>query len=367
MAYVLKERHPDLPPPRSEVGVLGWLRRNLFSTWYNTLFTLVTAYLLWLALPPFFEWAVLHAHYAGEGRQACAGGGACWVFIGDRLPQFFYGFYPAAERWRVDLGFALFVPLIAYLHLPRVRFKLWVGAFTLFVYPVIAYYLFAGGVFGLPAVPTSQWGGLMLTLILAFTGIVGALPLGVLLALGRRSSLPVLRSVSVAFIELWRGVPLITVLFMSSVLLPLFLPTGVEIDKLLRALIAIALFQAAYIAEVVRGGLQAIPKGQFEAAQALGLTYPQSMALVIMPQALKIAIPGIIVTFIELFKDTSLVVIIGLMDLLGITQAALNDPKWLGFAAEGYLFAGLIYWIFCFGLSRYGLYLERRFHTGHRR
>ncbi|APZ42700.1 amino acid ABC transporter permease [Acidihalobacter ferrooxydans] len=367
MAYVLKDNHPDLPPPRSEVGVVGWLRRNLFSTWYNSLFTLVTLYLLYRAIPPFIDWALIQAHFSGTSRASCTGGGACWVFIGDRLPQFFYGFYPAAEQWRVNIGFAVIVPLLAYLHLPRAPGKLWVGVFTLFVYPILAFFLFSGGLFGLTYVPTTQWGGLMLTLILAFAGIVAALPLGVLLALGRRSKLPILRSVSVVFIEVWRGVPLITVLFMSSVLLPLFMPAHVEVDKLLRALIAIALFQSAYIAEVVRGGLQAIPKGQFEAADALGLSYPKSMALIVMPQALKIVIPGIIVTFIELFKDTSLVVIIGLMDLLGITQAALNDPKWLGFAIEGYLFAGLIYWIFCFGLSRYGLFLENRFHTGHRR
>ena len=367
MSYVLKEHHPDMPPPRSEVGVVGWLHRNLFSTWYNTLFTVATLYLLFLAIPPFIEWAFLQAHFSGTGRESCQGGGACWVFIQDRLPQFFYGFYPDAEQWRVNLGFAVFAALLAYLHLPRVPAKLWVGAATLFAYPVLAFQLFAGGLFGLAHVPTTQWGGLMLTLILAFTGIVAALPLGVLLALGRRSNLPVLRSVCVAFIEIWRGVPLITVLFMSSVLLPLFMPAHVDVDKLLRALIAIALFQSAYIAEVVRGGLQAIPKGQFEAANALGLSYPKSMSLIILPQALKIVIPGIVVTFIELFKDTSLVVIIGLMDLLGITQAALNDPAWLGFAVEGYLFAGLIYWVFCFGLSRYGLFLERRFHTGHRR
>ncbi|MEJ2632878.1 MAG: ABC transporter permease subunit, partial [Acidihalobacter sp.] len=248
MSYVLKERHPDLPPPRSEVGVIGWLHRNLFSTWYNTLFTLAALYLLYRAIPPFIDWAFIQAHFTGTGRASCQGGGACWVFISERLPQFFYGFYPDAEQWRVKLGFGIFALLLAYLHLPRVPAKLWVGALTLFVYPVFAFGLFSGGPLGLAHVPTTQWGGLMLTLILAFTGIVAALPLGVLLALGRRSKLPVLRSVCVVFIEVWRGVPLITVLFMSSVLLPLFMPAHVDIDKLLRALIAIALFQSAYIA-----------------------------------------------------------------------------------------------------------------------
>ncbi len=215
-------------------------------------------------------------------------------------------------------------------------------------------------------VPTSQWGGLMLTIVIAAVGIAGALPLGILLALGRRSDMPAIRVLSVTFIEFWRGVPLITVLFMSSVMLPLFLPEGMNLDKLLRAMLMVIFFEAAYIAEVVRGGLQAIPKGQYEAASAMGLGYWRMMGLVILPQALKLVIPGIVNTFIALFKDTSLVIIIGLFDFLNSIKRATADPAWLGMSTEGYVFAALVYWLFCFGMSRYSMHLERRLDTGHR-
>ena len=255
----------------------------------------------------------------------------------------------------------LMVPLF----FDRFPWKGWLGAFILLVFPVIAFTLLSGGRFGLEHVETSLWGGLMLTLLLSAVGIVAALPIGIVLALGRRSSMPIVRALSIAFIELWRGVPLITVLFMASVMLPLFLPEGTHFDKLLRALIGIVMFQSAYIAEVVRGGLQAIPRGQYEAAEAMGFSYWQSMGLVILPQALKLVIPGIVNTFIALFKDTTLVLIIGLFDLLAIVQAGFQDPNWLGYAIEGYVFAGLVFWIFCFGMSRYSQALERKLHTGH--
>ena len=254
---------------------------------------------------------------------------------------------------------------IAWLMIPRLPAKRWVVIFALVGFPVIAWLLLLGGHFGLPAVPTREWGGLMLTLTVAIVGIVGSLPLGVILALGRRSQMPLVRSLSVVFIEFWRGVPLITVLFMASVMLPLFVPSEVEFDKLLRALIGIMFFWSAYMAEVVRGGLQAIPRGQEEAAKALGLGYWRRMGLIILPQALKLVIPGIVNTFIALFKDTSLVLIIGLFDLLAIIRAGLTDTNWLGFATEGYVFAALMFWIFCFGMSRYSQYIERRLHTGH--
>ena len=237
----------------------------------------------------------------------------------------------------------------------------------LLLYPLLAFWLLHGGFFGLEEVPTSRWGGLMLTLVIAAVGIAGALPLGILLALGRRSDLPAIRVLCVTFIEFWRGVPLITVLFMSSVMLPLFLPEGLSFDKLVRALIGVILFQSAYIAEVVRGGLQAIPKGQYEAAAAMGLGYWRMMGLVILPQALKLVIPGIVNTFIALFKDTSLVIIIGLFDLLNSIKQATSDPAWIGMATEGYVFAALVFWIFCFGMSRYSMRLERRLDTGHKR
>ena len=207
----------------------------------------------------------------------------------------------------------------------------------------------------------------MLTLLLATVGMVGALPIGIVLALGRRSNMPIVKSFCVIFIEFWRGVPLITVLFMASVMLPLFLPSDMSVDRLVRALIGLTLFQSAYMAEVIRGGLQAIPKGQEEAAAALGMTYWKRMGLIILPQALKMMIPGIVNTFISLFKDTTLVMIIGLFDLLGIVQAALADSRWLGFSLEGYVFAAFMFWIFCFSMSRYSQYLERKLHTGHKR
>jgi general L-amino acid transport system permease protein len=241
------------------------------------------------------------------------------------------------------------------------------GLSLLVIYPIIAFVLFKGGMFGLSAVETRRWGGLLLTLVIAGVGMTAALPLGVLLALGRRSQMPAIQTLCVTFIEFWRGVPLITVLFMSSVMLPLFLPEGMNFNKLLRALIGVTLFQAAYMAEVVRGGLQAIPKGQVEAAAALGLGYWKVMALIVLPQALKLVIPGIVNTFIALFKDTSLVLIIGLFDLMNIVHNATTNPEWLGFSTEGYVFAAAVYWVFCFGMSRYSQSLEKRLHTGHKR
>ncbi|RCX28106.1 amino acid ABC transporter permease [Thioalbus denitrificans] len=358
---------PDLPPPIISVGVIGWMRRNLFSSLPNTALTLFALYLLWLLLPPAIQWAFIDADWSGTGREDCTGGGACWVFVQVRFYQFMYGFYPEAESWRVNLAFGLLIVLTIPLFIRAFRWKGWLSAFLLLGYPVIAYYLFLGGSFGLELVETDQWGGLLLTLVLAGVGIVAALPIGVVLALGRRSQMPIVKALSIAFIEFWRGVPLITVLFMSSVMLPLFLPEGVNFDKLLRALIGIIMFQSAYMAEVVRGGLQAIPKGQYEAAAALGLGYWRTMALVVLPQALKLVIPGIVNTFIALFKDTTLVLIIGLFDLLAIIQLALADPKWLGFSVEGYVFTAAVFWIFCFSMSRYSQALERRLHTGHAR
>ena len=351
-----------LPPP-AHGGAPAWLRRNLFSSPLNTALTFIVAWLLYVALPPVVEWAVTEADWRGETREACTGAGACWVFIKARFGQFLYGFYPEAERWRINLAFAVWVIAAAAILIPAMRGKAWIGAFLLIPYPVIAFYLFTGGVFDLPAVETRQWGGLTLTLVVAGVGIIASFPLGVLLALGRRSRLPVIRGLSVAFIELWRGVPLITVLFMASVMLPLFLPEGVSVDKLLRALIGVTLFAAAYMAEVIRGGLQGVPRGQYEAAAALGLGYWRMMAFVILPQALGMVIPGIVNSFIALFKDTTLVLIIGLFDFLGIIQAALTDPRWLGFAVEGYVFAGFVFWCFCFTMSRISRAIERRLHS----
>ncbi|MDD0841541.1 amino acid ABC transporter permease [Pseudomonas sp. Gutcm_11s] len=358
---------PSLPPPRMSVGVVGWLRSNLFSSWFNTLLTLLAIYLVWLIIPPLLKWAIFEADWTGTTRADCTSEGACWVFIKERFSQFMYGFYPEELRWRVDLTVWLAVIGAAPLFVPAMPRKAVYGLAFLVIYPLLAYWLLHGGFLGLSTVSTSQWGGLMLTLVIAAVGISGALPLGILLALGRRSKMPAIRVICVTFIEFWRGVPLITVLFMSSVMLPLFLPEGLHFDKLLRALIGVILFQSAYIAEVVRGGLQAIPKGQYEAAAAMGLGYWRMMGLVILPQALKLVIPGIVNTFIALFKDTSLVIIIGLFDLLNSIKQATTDPAWLGMATEGYVFAALVFWIFCFGMSRYSMRLERKLDTGHKR
>jgi general L-amino acid transport system permease protein len=358
-------------PPRPSVGPIGWLRTNLFSTWTNTILTVFGLWLIYSVVAGVLEWAVVSAVWTGEDGRACSvpGAGACWPFITAKFAQFMYGRYPDAERWRVDLTYILALAGLVPLMVPSIPGKKWTALYTLGVFPVIAYWLLTGGIFGLPVVETQYWGGLLVTLVVASTGIAASFPLGILLALGRRSQMPFARWVSIGFIEFVRGVPLITVLFMASVMLPLFLPEGVSFDKLLRALVGVALFSAAYMAEVIRGGLQAIPRGQYEAAEALGLPYGKMMALVVLPQALKIVIPGIVNTFIGLFKDTSLVLIIGIFDLLGIVQLNLADAKWFAptTAVTGYAFAGLIFWSFCFGMSRYSLYVERRLAAGEKR
>lgn len=469
--YVRRERHPDLPPPVTETGVIGWLRANLFSSALNSLLTLLGIGLLALIVPPFLNWAVIDANWAGTARDDCMNAiGACWVFIKVRFPLLMYGFFPEAERWRIDITGLMFLggaaPLLIAPFLPfPERVNAWLlravpaicamGAFVCFgfgpgltcaaflgapfalaalgggparatrelekrvpfgkfgiavafgaavglalhsscfgagwplgiasamvvllacglhkpswaawqfwllylVLPCVAWVLLLGGAGGLPEVPTDQWGGLFLTIVIALVGMGASLPIGILLALGRTSRMPVVKALCIGFIELARGVPLISVLFMVSVMLPMMLAEGMNFNKLLRALIGVSLFYAAYMAEVVRGGLLAIPKGQHEASQALGLRYWPRMRLVILPQALRLSIPAITNTFLGLMKDTTLVAVINLMDLLGIIKSALADTRWLGFTKEAYFFAGLIFWLLCFIVSRYSLYLERR-------
>jgi general L-amino acid transport system permease protein len=336
-----------------------WLRQNLFSSWPNALATLVILWLAWRLLPPLVEWAFLRAVWTAPDSRPChaEGAGACWALITERHRFILFGTYPYEQHWRPALG--ILVLLVLYVSSALRRFwrpalaLAWLGGLALIGV------LMWGGVFGLPYVENERWGGLMLTLLLATFGIAFAFPLSILLALGRRSRLPAVRAVSVLWIELVRGVPLISLLFMASVMLPLFLPEGVSIDKLLRALIAMIVFAAAYLAEVVRGGLQALPHGQTEAADALGLGYWRKTLLVILPQALRIAIPPLVNTFIAFFKDTSLVVIIGLFDLLTSIKVTLEDPGWRGFGVEAYLFASLVYFAFCFAMSRYSQNLER--------
>ncbi len=449
LSFVRKEMVSAMPPPVNDTGIIGWMRKNLFSNVTNTILTLIGIYLLYLIVPGTLKWVLFDAVWSGDGREACAtvaqGGAlpedwkaACWPYVGAYFKLFIYGRYPDAELWRVNLVLFMFFAGLIPLLMPTLPFKRENLIFMLGVFPVASFVLLSGGNldyngfllpdavmspsslkfwidfliltaivaglvyaymkatdseptkpailaamamiilgvilfvmsidFGLQPVETSLWGGFVMTLVIAVTGIVAALPLGILLALGRRSDMPAVSLFSVIFIEFWRGVPLITVLFMSSVMLPLFLPDGVTFDKLLRALIGVALFSSAYMAEVVRGGMQAIPKGQYEGAMAVGLNYWQSMRMIILPQALKIVIPGIVNTFIGLFKDTTLVSIIGLLDFLGMINLSHSDSSWATpvQAMTSYVFCAFVFFIFCFGMSRYSIFMEDRLNTSHR-
>ncbi|AMN53611.1 MAG: amino acid ABC transporter permease [Nitratireductor sp.] len=378
MFQIRTEEAPRLPAPISTTGVIGWMRQNLFSSIGNTVLTVIGILIAYSLIAPLIQFAFIDAVWSGDNREACLpqdGGhsGACWAYVEAYFPQFIYGRYPTEEIWRVNIVYFLFAVLLVPLAIPSAPFKKINAILFLVVFPIIAYFLLTGLVIGdaviLPIVETAVWGGLLVTLVIAVTGIVASLPLGIALALGRRSRMPIIKLVSVIFIEFWRGVPLITVLFMSSVMLPLFLPEGVTFDKLLRVLIGVTLFSAAYMAEVVRGGLQAIPKGQYEGAMALGLRFWPMMYLIILPQALKLVIPGIVNTFIGLFKDTTLVLIVGMFDLLGQIQSSFTDPTWStpSTGHTGYLFAAVVFWTFCFGMSRYSIFMEKKLHTGHKR
>ncbi len=357
-----------LAPVRRRISAMAWARENLFSSPFNTVLTLAALYLIWLVVPDLLDWAVFRATFTGLDRKACLGAdqGACWPFVTHNLDQFIYGHYPEEERWRVDTTFILGIAGLVPLMIPRAPWKRLNALYMLGFFPLAAFVLLSGGRSGLNPVDTSYWGGFMLTLVVAVTGIVLSLPLGIVLALGRRSRLPLIRLLSVIYIEFWRGVPLVTVLFMASVMLPLFLPQGVTFDKLLRCLIGVTLFSAAYMAEVVRGGLQAIPRGQQEAASALGLGYWQSMWFIVIPQALRHVIPGIVNTFIGLFKDTTLVLVVGLFDLFGMVQFQLSDARWSTpqTPTTGYAFVAFVFWVCCFGMSRYSMSVEKRLKQG---
>ncbi len=352
-------RFPDLPPPRETAGLPAQAWRAIVAAPVNSFVTASLLILIvWIA-SGFLQWAWFDADFVAENRLGCETDGACWAVIGERWRLFLYSFYPDEESWRLLLT-ALLLPLalapLLFWELPARRLLLAFSA----VYPLLAYWLIAGGL-GLTPVPDSMWGGLLLTLIIGFTGILFSLPLGILLALGRASDLPVIRMLCTGFIELVRGVPLITLLFFASVMLPLFLPEDLSLSKLTRALIVISLFASAYMAEVIRGGLQAVGRGQAEAARALGLGYWQVTGFIVLPQALKVSIPGIVNTFIGLFKDTSLVFYaIGLLDLVGIGEQTLTNQDWLGRKFEVYAFVALVFWVFCYAMSRYSLWLEKR-------
>ena len=350
-------------PPISEIGVIKWLHENLFSSLFNSILTLFALYLLYLIIPPLADWLYFGAEFGNVANDQCTREAACWTYIGKKLNLYIYGFYPEEHYWRIHLTFAL---VAVFSFIPRLfknnphRFKL--IAFLFISYPILAFYLLYGGI-GLEVVETHKWGGLTLTIIIAAVGIVASFPIGILMALGRQSKMKVIRFFSVLYIEFIRGVPLITILFMASVVLPLFFSEGIDVDKLLRALIGITLFQAAYIAEVIRGGLQAIPRGQYEAADAMGLSFFQKTSLIILPQALKISIPNIVGSFISLFKDTTLVLIIGLFDMLAIVGLSTSDVNWLGRETEGYVFVAFVLWIILYSMSKYSKNIEKRYNT----
>jgi len=376
IAFVRGAYVAPLPPPPGTTGAIGWMRANLFSSVFNSILTVVMlVFVVWLGVE-IVNFLIRDAVWTGADRAACIVSpehprvGACWPFVWERLNYFIYGSYPVAERWRVDIFFAMLaVGVVWILWLDSPRRDLAAGYFFV-VLPICSFVLLHGmQTIGLPIVDTSLWGGVLVTIVVAAVGIVVSLPLGILLALGRRSDMPAVRILSVIFIEFVRGVPLITVLFMASVMLPLFVPEDLSPDKLLRALIGIALFASAYMAEVVRAGLQAIPRGQYEAGNALALKYWQRMGLIILPQALRVTIPNIVNTTIGLFKDTTLVFIVGIFDLLKTIEAARIDPKWASpvTSATGYAVGAIFYWVFCYSMSRYARHMETRLSAGRER
>jgi len=351
-----------MKPPVTRVGVIGWMRANLFSSVFNSFLTVVIIYFLWKIVPGLIRWAFIDSSWTSTGAECRLAGGACWSVVTKNLRFIIFGFFPYDWQWRPLLAMIILFTLL-FVSRNRRYWKKWLGYLWLIALFVMGL-LLKGGLFGLPPVESTKWSGLPLTLLLSVFGLTAAYPLGVLLALGRQSRMPAIKSLSIVYIETIRGVPLISLLFMSSVMFPLFLPEGITINNILRAQVAIILFTAAYIAEVVRGGLQAISRGQYEAAESLGLNYYQKMRLIILPQALKIVIPPSVGILISAFKDTSLVVIIGLFDLLKTTQATLSDPRWMGFSVEAYIFIALIYFAGCFSMSSYSRRLERELYTG---
>ena len=342
---------------------LDSLNKNINSNWFNAILTLLIIFVLIKNIPPLLNWLFIDADFIGTSKEECFREGACWVFINVWFKRLMYGLYPNSEIWRINLSFLMLIGLVISAFFVPVKIKKYIIIFLLFIFPFIAINLISGGNFGLEWVETAAWGGLSLTFIISIFALLFCFPVGMFLALGRRSSAPVIRYSSIGFIEFWRGVPLITVLFMASVMMPMFLPDGTYMDKLVRVIIAITLFEAAYMAEVIRGGLQALPRGQYDAGKSLGMGYWRMHLLVILPQALKLVIPGIANTFLALVKDTPLILVVGLLELVGMIDMAKSNPDWLGFATEGYIFAGVVFWIICFNMSRYSQRLEKRYKT----
>ena len=342
---------------------LDKINTNFNSSNINAALTLLVIFALIKFIPPVLNWFVFDADFLGNSKEDCTSGGACWVFVKVWFNRFIYGMYPDAEQWRINTAFIMLFSLVGAAFFVPERLKKYLLIFLLFVYPIIGLKLISGGDFGLKFVETGAWGGLSLTFIVSAFALILCFPVGMFLALGRRSNLPAIRYSSIGFIELWRGVPLITVLFMSAVMFPMFLPDGTYVDKLIRVLIAITLFEAAYMAEVIRGGLQALPRGQYDAAKSLGMGYWNMHFLIILPQALKLVIPGIANTFLALVKDTPLIFVVGLLEIVGMLNLAKTNPKWLGYAMEGYVFAAIIFWIICYAMSKYSYNLEQKYKT----
>ncbi len=365
-------------PPSTAVGPVAWMRTNLFSSAGNTIVTLVILAFLAYLLPAIYAWAVSDAvltvrpsetswwgyAFAPNADVCRTAEGACWDFIIEKFRVFVFGLYPQSEHWRPVVMMLMLFVMVGL----SVNTRFWGRGLIigwLLAVPAM-FILMQGGLFGLSFIETDKWGGLPVTLIIATVGIVFSFPLAILLALGRRSDLPIIKTICIVFIEVIRGVPLITILFMASLMIPLFMPEGVNFNKLLRALVGFTLFSAAYVAEVIRGGLQALPKGQFEAADAMGMSYWQKTGLIILPQALKLVIPPTMNTFIGLFKDTTLIIIISMFDFLGAVRLASNDPIWRSFYVEGLVFAAIIYFILCYAMASYSRHLEHKLDTGHR-
>jgi general L-amino acid transport system permease protein len=358
---ILKARAEELKPPVTSVGVIGWVRNNLFNGWFNSILTLITLFFLLKTVPPLVRWAFIDSMWHTTGLACRGEPGACWSIIYKNFRFIIFGFYPYEQHWRPLVAMMILVGLLIYSR-DRTHWNKYLGYGWLLGLAGMGL-LMKGGLFGLTPVESTQWGGLPLTLLLSVFGLTAAYPLGVILALGRQSKMHGVKWLSVLYIELIRGVPLISLLFMSSIIFPLFLPEGITFNKLLRAQVAIILFTAAYIAEVVRGGLQGMSRGQYEAAESMGLNYYLTMRLVILPQALKIVIPPTVSILISAFKDTSLVVIIALWDLLKTTQSVLSNPEWMGFSREAYLFIAIFYFLGCFSMSNYSRKLERELST----
>jgi general L-amino acid transport system permease protein len=351
----------------SGIKKLDALNKNINTNNFNAALSLFIIFLLIFCIPPLLNWFIFDANISGNTKEACTGSGACWVYIKVWFNRFMYGMYPNVEQWRVNLSFAIVLIFSGMGFFMPAKYRKYLTFYYTVFLPVISffliYYLISGGSFGLVWVETGAWGGLSLTFIVSFFCLIFCFPIGMMLALGRRSDLPTIKYSSLGFIEFWRGVPLITVLFMSAVMFPMFLPDGVYMDKLIRVIIAITLFEAAYVAEVIRGGLQALPRGQYDAAKSLGMGYWKLHLLVILPQALKLVIPGIANTFLALVKDTPLIFVVGLLELTGMLGLAKTNPEWLGFSMEGYVFAAIIFWIICYTMSRYSQNLELKYKT----